>query len=66
MLHWPMNIFKSFTLKWWEGSLFKWSMLSLGILIGATWPEIFLPWRALLGVLFALPSLYITWVWWKQ
>jgi len=61
-----MNIFKSFTLKWWQGSLFKYSMLALGILIGATWPEIFNPLRPLLLAVFALPALYISWVWWKQ
>jgi len=61
-----MNPFKTFTLKWWQGSLFKYSMLSLGILIGATWPQIFSPLRSLLLAGFALPALYISWVWWKQ
>ena len=61
-----MNIFKSFTLKWWEGSLFKWSMVSLGIVVGATWPEIFSPLRGLFLALFAVPALYVSWVWWKQ
>jgi hypothetical protein len=61
-----MNIFKSFTLKWWQTGLFKWSMLSLGIVIGAAWPQVFNPWRPELLVLFILPTLYISWVWWKQ
>jgi len=61
-----MNIFKSFTLKWWQGTLFKWSMVSLGILIGVTWPDFFHAWRTVLLGLFILPTIYISWVWWKQ
>jgi len=61
-----MNIFKSFTMKWWQGSLFKYSMIFLGIIIGATWPEVFSAWRSVLLVLFALPAIYLSWVWWKQ
>ena len=29
-----MNIFKTFTLKWWQTAFFKWGMLALGIAIG--------------------------------
>jgi len=61
-----MNIFKSFTLKWWQGSLFKWSLVSLGILIGATWPDVFNAWRTVLLTLFILPTVYISCIWWKQ
>jgi hypothetical protein len=61
-----MNIFKSFTLKWWQTGLFKWSMLALGILVGATWPDVFHAWRTVLLLVFALPGIYITWIWWKQ
>ena len=61
-----MNLFKSFTLTWWETGLFKWSLLALGIVIGATWPELFNPWRTVLLVLFLLPTIYISWIWWKQ
>ena len=66
VVDWVMNIFKSFTLKWWEGSLFKYSMISLGIVIGATWPEIFAPLRPLFLGIFTLTALYVTRVWWKQ
>ena len=61
-----MNIFKSITLKWWQGSLFKISILSLGIAIGASWPNIFLNWVIPLTVLFAVLVCYIGYVWWKQ
>jgi hypothetical protein len=36
-----MNLFKSFTLTWWQTGLFKIGMLALGILIGATWSSFF-------------------------
>lgn len=61
-----MNIFKAFTMKWWEGGIFKVAMISLGIVIGATWPEIFGPLRAALLVVFAVLTFYICWIWWKQ
>ncbi len=61
-----MDIFKSFTLKWWETGLFKLCLISMGILIGATWPDIFIHWRSVLLVLFIVPTIYLSWVWWKQ
>lgn len=61
-----MNVFKSFTLKWWQGSLLKVSMITLGIVIGATWPDIFYAWRLGLLLVFALPSAYLGWIWWRQ
>ena len=61
-----MNIFKTFTLKWWQAGLFKVMLISLGILIGAAWPDVFNAWRMLLLALFVMPTIYITWVWWKQ
>ena len=61
-----MNIFKTFTLKWWQAGVFKVALISLGILIGMTWPGVFHAWSMLLCLLFALSVAYITWVWWKQ
>ncbi len=61
-----MNIFKSFSLKWWQGGLFKWGVLLLGIAIGAYWPAVFsayIPALLLIAVLFLG---YITYVWLKQ
>ena len=66
MVNYPMNIFKPITLKWWEVSLFKLSMLALGIVIGAVWPGVFAPALPFLILLFALPAVYLSWVWWKQ
>jgi hypothetical protein len=61
-----MNIFKSFTLKWWQTGLFKWSLLAVGIVVGAAWPGFFNTWRVELLALFLVPSLYLSWVWWRQ
>lgn len=66
LIDYDMNIFKSFTLKWWEAGIFKASLISLGIIIGSTWPEIFSPLRAALLVIFAVLTSYICWIWWKQ
>ena len=36
-----VNLFKTFTLTWWQAGIFKVGMLALGIVIGAYWQEIF-------------------------
>jgi len=61
-----MNIFKSYTLKWWQGGLFKISMISLGIAIGVTWPELFVSWTPILWLLSILLAIYIGYIWLKQ
>jgi hypothetical protein len=50
-----MRIFKSTTFTWWELGMLKWTGLSVGIAIGATWPDIFAHYAgALLIVAFVL------------
>jgi len=61
-----MNVFESFRLTWWQAALLKLCLISLGILVGATWSEAFRPWTVLLATTVALPGAYITHVWWKQ
>ncbi len=61
-----MKPFKSYTLRWWQGSILKIALLALGIAIGATWPEFFAGWTGALLVLFLALGGYITVVWWKQ
>ena len=61
-----MNILKTFTLKWWQGGLFKWGTLALGITIGTYWHDLFIDYLFYL-IVFAVISLgYITYVWAKQ
>ena len=61
-----MTVFKTFTLKWWEGALFKWGMLALGIVVGAYWHEFFGGILAPLIVVAVLTLGYVTYIWWKQ
>jgi hypothetical protein len=61
-----MNLFKSFTLHWWQGGIFKIAMISLGLAIGLTWPEFFIALRPVFWGLFIVLAAYITCVWWKQ
>ena len=61
-----MNIFKSFTLQWWQAALFKLGLLALGIAAGAYWHGLFTGFLPVLIVLAALCLAYITLVWWKQ
>lgn len=61
-----MNIFKSLTLKWWQTGLFKLSLISLGIILGVYFQAFFLQWIVFVTILFIVPAIYITNVWWKQ
>jgi hypothetical protein len=61
-----MNLFKTFTLQWWQTSIFKIGMLALGILAGAYFHDLFGGYLVLLIIVSALSLAYITYVWWKQ
>jgi hypothetical protein len=61
-----MNLFKTFTLTWWQGALFKWGVLALGIAVGTYWHDIFSGYLPFLIILAVLSLAYITYVWWKQ
>ena len=61
-----VEFFKSFTFAWWQLSLFKVSMVALGLIVGSTWPEVFAAWRDVLLVLFVVPAFYVTYLWFKQ
>jgi len=61
-----LNIFKTFTFKWWQAAIFKWSLISLGIILGVYFQAFFLQWIAVVAVVFAVTVIYITGVWLKQ
>jgi hypothetical protein len=44
----------------------KIALLSLGIAIGSTWPELFKGWAPVLFLLFLISVGYVTYVWLKQ
>lgn len=61
-----MNIFKSFTMKWWQVGLFKLSLASFGIILGVYFQEFFLQWIVPVTIIFVVSTLYISKIWWKQ
>jgi len=61
-----LNLFKTFTLKWWQAGLFKLGMLALGIAIGSYWHGFFDGWLPVLIALAAVCLACVTTVWWKQ
>jgi len=60
-----MNLFKPFTLEWWQVALFKIAMVALGLALGATWPQFFSRWVVWLWLIFVITGSYITWIWYK-
>jgi hypothetical protein len=61
-----MNILKDFKLKWWQVGLFKLALLSLGIIIGVYFADLFSGNILLLWILFLVPGIYLSYVWFKQ
>ena len=61
-----MNLFKTFTLKWWQTSLFKLGMLALGITIGAYWHGFFGSYPLALIAVAVASLTYVACLWWKQ
>jgi hypothetical protein len=61
-----MYLFKDYTLRWWQVSLLKISMVAFGLAVGATWPGAFAGWIGLLWVLFIVPAVSLTFITFKQ
>jgi hypothetical protein len=61
-----MNLFKAFTLQWWQTSFFKLGMLTLGITVGAYWHEFFAAYLFVLLAVAVASLAYVSYVWWKQ
>jgi hypothetical protein len=61
-----MNLFKTFTLNWWQTAFFKWGMLALGIVIGTYWHDLFSDHLLVLIIMAAASLAYVTYVWAKQ
>lgn len=61
-----MNIFKTFTLKWWQTGIFKLGMLTLGIAIGTYGHALFSGCLVILTITAAVSLAYISYLWWKQ
>lgn len=61
-----MNIFKTFTLKWWQTGFFKLGMLALGIAIGAYWHAFFGDYLFILTIVAAVSLAFVSYAWWRQ
>lgn len=61
-----MNIFKTFTLKWWQTGVFKLGMLTLGITIGTYWHALLGGRLAILTIVAAVSLAYVSYLSWKQ
>jgi len=61
-----MNLFKAFTMSWWQVGLFKLGMLALGMLIGVYFHAVLANYVAVLAVIAVLSLGYVTYVWLRQ
>jgi len=61
-----MNIFRNTTFTWLQIGAFKLSTIFFGIVIGAYWSEIFVPYLTLLLTVAIIAGLYVATVWFKQ
>lgn len=61
-----MNIFGKGTFTWWQMGLFKLSVITFGVAIGAYWHEVFSQYLTLLLVVAFGAGIYIAYVWMRQ
>ena len=61
-----MEIFKTVSMSTWEIGLVKSAVGFIGIAIGATWPNIFAPYAAIIFAVGLLIGLYILYLWAKK
>ncbi|MCE9541351.1 hypothetical protein K8R03_02205 [Candidatus Kaiserbacteria bacterium] len=61
-----MNMFKTFSMKWWQVGIFKLSLLSAGVAIGAYWPQVFAPYISALVIIAVIAGLYTWYTWSKE
>lgn len=61
-----MNIFTNSTFTWWQIGLFKLSVVTFGIAVGAYWHEVFRMYLTPLLVVAGVSGIYIGYVYFKQ
>ena len=61
-----MKIFRDYTLRWWEISVLKLTVLSFGLLVGSQWPNVFLKYSTIPLVIFIAGTIYLVVVLFKK
>ncbi len=59
-------MFHKFCFKWWQAALYELSVISIGIIIGAYWSEFWANYTNILWFTFAIPGIYVLYVYFKQ
>lgn len=61
-----MNIFKTYTYRWWQIGIFKLALLSIGVAIGVYWYDFFASYLGAVLVVGIVAALYILAVSFRQ
>ena len=61
-----LNLFKNFTLKWYQIALYETALISLGIIAGLNWGETLKNYQMVLWLIFLGPISYIIYIYLKQ
>lgn len=61
-----MRIFKTGSYTWWQVGLLKFALLCFGVVIGAHWSFVFLPYTSILLGFGVVAGVYLSVVWLKQ
>ena len=54
-----MKLFRNYTFTWKQATLFKISLLAIGIAVGASWPALFAPYALLLAIVGIALGVYL-------
>ncbi len=57
-----MRYFRDYTLHWWQIGILKLCLMAFGLAVGATWPEAFIGWVAVLWIVFVVTAIYMYYV----
>jgi hypothetical protein len=61
-----MKIFRDYTYTWWQVSIFKISMITMGVIIGSLWAEVFVDFLAVLVAVAVLTIGYISFITFRE
>jgi len=61
-----MKIFKTGCYCWWQIGLLKLALLFIGVVIGAYWPTVFLPYTVPLLLVAIILGIYLLIIWVRQ